>query len=365
MSKYWLITIITFFVLSEVVAQVVENYSGEFQYETVKTITSKNELISTSVNLSTFPKSSLKISIPSNTTAFVNNQIWLYATTDTLFFISLDAFKKEFGLEGQNKVSMVFYGEKIDQQRLVLEKGYFDSSSHEEDDTKKVDSGKRVKSIFKDFYFISTAIVFGIFAVIKVVFPTALSFFLSPKAIFSLGDNMEGNPKFFSFDVLFFLFFIGLGVVQVLMFFINFFSLNVSLYFNPKDLNDLFFKWILGAAFFVLLSTIKFLYISFMSYIFNLRKFELIHFFFLLRIVSVLVFATILIQLFFLTNSQIEFDQWQIFTKNIAFFIYLLGIAFLFVMMTNQLNFKFYHLIVYLCTAELLPFLVLTKHLIW
>jgi hypothetical protein len=49
------------------------------------------------------------------------------------------------------------------------------------------------------------------------------------------------------------------------------------------------------------------------------------------------------------------------FSFSTFFWIYILGVAGLFLIMMNRLSFKKYHLFAYLCIAELVPFLILSK----
>jgi hypothetical protein len=46
------------------------------------------------------------------------------------------------------------------------------------------------------------------------------------------------------------------------------------------------------------------------------------------------------------------------------FVLYIFGVLMLFFLMTKKVSFKNYHLFSYLCTAELVPFLVIAKLII-
>ncbi|UJP66274.1 DUF4271 domain-containing protein [Mongoliitalea daihaiensis] len=365
MGKYWLIISFIFLAYGELHAQILENYSGMFDHQSKKSWNYKSDQVSTTLDVSSFPSSMLRFYVPEKNTVFLDNKIWFYSEKDTTVLISLEELHERFDFQGQSTVSLVVYGQGVSLNAVTLEKGYFQSLVMDVQGVSEADDSRRNRSSFKDFYFLGICILLSLFAIVKIVFPVELNFMLSPKAIFSVGDNMDWNPKFFSLDVLFFLFLIGLGMVQSIMFFVYYFdSIHANL-INPFSLNDLFFKWIIGAVIFVGLSVVKYLYLSFMTYVFNFRKFEVMHFFYLLRIISLLVVVLIIVQTLVLTNDMITAQNWHALAKNGVFTIYLIATVFLYVLMTNQLDFKFYHLIAYLCTAELLPFLIVSKYMMW
>lgn len=365
MGKFWLIISFIFLEGLGLSAQTLENYSGTFKHQTNRSWNYKSDVITTDVDVSSFPASKLKFQVPAQSTVFLNNQIWFFTRQDTAILISLPELHERFDLESQQTVSLAIYGQGISKNDVILEKGFFEKLPDQVQVLSVEDTNKRSLSGFKDFYFLSIAILFILFGIVKSVFPVELNYMLSPKGVISLGDNSEGNPKFFSLDVLFFLFLIGLAIVQSVMFFLYYFNDGVTYFFNPSNMNDLFFKWIIGSLAFVGLSILKYLYLNFMTFVFNLRKFEIVHFFYLLRIISLMAFGMIIFQMLILTNDLIVMQDWELIAKNVFFSIYLLATVLLFVAMTNQVDFKFYHLIAYLCTAELLPFLILTKYMMW
>ncbi|MGY6520288.1 MAG: DUF4271 domain-containing protein [Mongoliitalea sp.] len=365
MVKFWLIISFVFLAGLGLSAQTLENYSGNFKQQSNRSWNYTSDVISTEVDVKSFPASMLKLQVPAQSTVFLHNQIWFFAQQDTAIIIPLTDVHERFDLAGQQTVSLVIYGQGISKNNVLLEKGYFEKLPNLMEVVNLEDTNKRTVSSFKDFYYLSICILFILFGIVKSVFPVELNYMLSPKGVISLGDNLEGNPKFFSLDVLFFLFLIGLAIVQSVMFFLYYFNDGLTYFFNPSNMNDLFFKWIIGSLVFVGLSILKYLYLNFMTFVFNIKKFEIVHFFYLLRIISLMAFTLILFQMLILTNDLIVMKDWELIAKNVFFAIYLFATVLLFVAMTNQVDFKFYHLIAYLCTAELLPFLIVSKYLIW
>ncbi|GHB30663.1 DUF4271 domain-containing protein [Mongoliitalea lutea] len=365
MGKFWLIISFIFLAGLGLSAQTLENYSGTFKHQTNRSWNYKSDVITTDVDVSSFPASKLKFQVPAQSTVFLNNKIWFFSQQDTTILVPLKDLHERFDFGSQQTVPMVIYGHGISKDDIFLEKGYFENIPNQMGFVDLEDSNKRIRSSFKDFYYLSICILFILFGIVKSVFPVELNYMLSPLGVITFGDNLEGNPKFFSLDVLFFLFLTGLAIVQSVMFFMYYFNDELTYFFNPANMNDLFFKWIIGSLAFVGLSILKYLYLNFMTFVFNIKKFEIIHFFYLLRIISLMAFGLILFQLLILTNDLIVLKDWELVAKNIFFGVYLIATVLLFIAMTNQVDFKFYHLIAYLCTAELLPFLIITKHLIW
>lgn len=367
MKKYWLIILYCLVISVELSAQVLENYSDKFESKSATSWSSNLSILTASVDVVSFSKSSLFLAVPAGSAVFVEKRIWFYSDQDTSLVASIDWLKEYVGNPSIRSLELSIANSSLYPQQIILEKGYFAKKEVQREkfiQEQSFKNEKREKTVFRDFYFIALGIILMLLAIFKGIFPMELSYFLAPKALYSSTENLEGGQKFFSLDVLFFLLTVGMSLILGMMFFIDYFDYQKFAFFNPKSLNDLFFKWCIGSLIYVFVTIFKFIYLKFISSVFKLNKLEFLHFFYLLRIISLMLFALLILQTLFLTNDYLEVSSYVLFSLKFFFFIYVLGVVFLFVLMTNRVNFNFYHLIAYLCTAELLPFLIISKYII-
>jgi hypothetical protein len=351
----------------ELSAQILENYSDRFEFKSTKSWSNSLVILNASVDVANFSKSSLWLSVPAGSTVFVEKRIWFFTEQDTSVIVTIDWLKDYVDLPSARSLEFSISNNQLNPQAITLKKGYFDQSAAGKEGLIAKEAmvlESRGQTVFKDFYFIALGIILLLLAIIKGIFPVELSYFLAPRAVISSTENLEGGQKFFSVDVLFFLLTVGMALVLGIMFFIDYFEYQKFGFFNPRNLNDLFFKWFIGSLIYVFVTIAKFVYLKFLSSVFKLNKLEFLHFFYLLRIISLMLFGLLILQTLFLTNNYLEVGSWVELSMKGFFSIYILGIVFLFVFMTNQVNFNFYHLIAYLCTAELLPFLIVSKYII-
>jgi hypothetical protein len=112
------------------------------------------------------------------------------------------------------------------------------------------------------------------------------------------------------------------------------------------------------------LAVMKFVFLRVLAYFFELGKIVNAHFFYLFRIISISTFSIAFIVSFVLLNGFFELELTIKYLLYGFFWIYLIGVGMLFIIMSNRLPFKNYHLFVYICSAEIVPFLILTKVII-
>ena len=98
--------------------------------------------------------------------------------------------------------------------------------------------------------------------------------------------------------------------------------------------------------------------------VFDLKKIVIPHFFYMLRIISITIFVMAFIVSIIVLNDFFELDITIKYLLYAFFWIYMVGVFMLFLIMSNRVSFKNYHLFVYICSAEIVPFLILSKVII-
>jgi hypothetical protein len=186
---------------------------------------------------------------------------------------------------------------------------------------------------------------------------------LQPLSVIKAEDFSEsgGLQKVFSLDILFFLLLVSMMLAQSLLTGIVLFRPDWLEIGDGLTALSLMYYWVLASLFLLVLTIVKFSAIKLTSYLFDLGKSEFAHFFYLLRLITFGFAFVLVITTFFTINDFFELKL--VFTQLMkgVFWVYLLGVLGLFLIMMNKLNFKKYHLFTYLCIAEIVPFLVLTK----
>ena len=299
---------------------------------------------------------------------FLNGRLWFYAVNDTILITptaELGGFLEELPEE---EVVLSIVKEDLDPLEVSVQKGFFDKEVISFMDLTVDDQfpEKREKSNFNDFFFFALLTVLFLLAIFKMIYPLVLRLIIMPTAVFSAEDFSESNSlqKFFALDVIFYLL-----IVNMLVFLLGMMSIKVLdkeslISLVNGDLNQLFLNWLFGSGFLILLGILKFVFLRVLAFFFELGKIVNAHFFYLFRIISISTFSIAFIVSFILLNGFFELELVIKFLLYGFFWIYLIGVAMLFIIMSNRLPFKNYHLFVYICSAEIVPFLILTKVII-
>jgi hypothetical protein len=356
---------ILFFVSHWGVAQVLENYRGEWRSSTEQSLLGSIGQKQVRLAVNSFPQSYFQFEVPGNSTLFVDGKLWDLVQNDTTFFISTDALKKEFGKDSL-LVTVVSDNIRLGDFSLAITK-----VAKNEVEEKKASLGdqfftlekRQVVQPLKDFIAISFLIILSLVAVYRRIYPDLLGVLLQPLSVIKAEDFSEsgGLQKVFSFDILFFLFVVSMILAQSLVTGIVIFRPDwIEVWGGFSSLSLLLF-WGLASIFLLVLTFLKFSAIKLMAFLFDLGKSEFAHFFYLLRLITFGFTLVLIATTFFVIN---DFSSLETVFKNLmqaVFWVYLLGVFGLFLIMMNRLNFKKYHLFTYLCLAEIVPFLVLTK----
>src|SRR5690606_26693842 len=128
--------------------------------------------------------------------------------------------------------------------------------------------------------------------------------------------------------------------------------------------NQLFLIVLLGTGVLILISLLKFVWLKVSALIFGISKIEFIHFFYMLRVASIILIGMYVVLVLCFANDISSMMATISYLLKGFFALYILGVIMLFFMMVSHVSLKNYHLFSYLCTAELVPFLVLSKLII-
>ncbi|WP_194976191.1 DUF4271 domain-containing protein [Aquiflexum lacus] len=349
-------------------SQILENYNNKIQELYPQRKARSYSAINIEIDLQSFPKSSFRLSFPKESTMFLDERLWFYAAQDTTLIVPSSVIENILEGKSEGEVVLSIIKKGIDPEAVSVQKGFFEKVM-ERAGVDKLDSQlpeKREKSNFNDFFFFALLTILFLLAIYKMIYPLVLKLIIMPSAVFSAEDFSESNSlqKFFTLDVIFYLL-----IVNMLAFLLGMMSIKVLDSENligivNGDLNQLFLNWLFGSGFLILLAVLKFVFLRIMAYFFELGKIVNAHFFYLFRIISISTFSIAFIVSFVLLNDLFELELTIKYLLYGFFWIYLIGVAILFIIMSNRLSFKNYHLFVYICSAEIVPFLILTKVII-
>jgi hypothetical protein len=352
-------------------SQVLENYNPIIRERYPESIRKSNTEIQVNLDLRTFPGSSLKFGIPANSTLFLNNKLWFQTKEDTSLVIALahlKGFMSDLDTTGTSGTSMTIIKKGISASEISIEKGFFENSISPEKNVsaEQLLPEKRVLDSFNDFFFFAIISILFLIAVYKLIFPLVLNLILMPTSVFSAEDFSESNSvqKFFSLDVIFYLLLMNMMAFLLLMFCVKAVG-NESLRFIVSgDLNQLFLSWLLGSTLLIFIAVLKFALLRFLGFVFDLKKIVIPHFFYMLRIISITIFVIAFFVSVIVLNGYFELEITIKYMLYAFFWIYMVGVIMLFLIMSNRVSFKNYHLFVYICSAEIVPLLFLSKVII-
>ncbi|MGY6741868.1 MAG: DUF4271 domain-containing protein [Cecembia sp.] len=365
MKKNGLILLIFLFLGNAVKAQVIENYQSSIIFTKPKGLFNKQVSAKVGLDILNFPNSEFLIEIPGDAALFFDGRLWMLTEKDTSFIIELKTLQGQVNTEGNTTTQLEVLGPNIGPDNLKVYKGLFGGVEMAYAPYTSAELGleKREISEFEDFFVLALVILMLLFAVFKVVFPTVLGFVVRPQTIFTADDFSESGSiqKFFSLDVLFYLFIVNLGVSLFTMLFFKVSGITFFASLAESNINSLFFIWLISSVFLALASLFKFLFLKVMVFLFDLNKYDFAHFFYLLRIISISMLLLLGISVYFYFNNREVLETLLLNGVKSFFWLYLLGVLLMFVIMVNRVPFKNYHLFAYICSAELIPFLVFVK----
>jgi len=346
-------------------AQVLENYEGEWSSSVEQSLVGSIGQKQVKLAVNAFPNSFFQFEVPANSTVFVDGKLWVLTSNDTTFFVATNSLKQEFG---RDSLLVTVVSDKIRLGEFGLTITKVAKNEKEEKELSGEDpffalEKRTVVQPLKDFMAVSLLSILALAAVYRRAYPYLLGVLLQPLSVIKAEDFSEsgGLQKVFSLDILFFLFMVSMMLAQSLLTGIVLFRPDwFGIGENLTSLS-LINYWVIASFLLLILTILKFSAIKLISYLFDLGKSEFAHFFYLLRLIT-FGFAFVLVVTTFFTINEF-FELKMVFAQLMkgVFWVYLLGVLGLFLIMMNRLNFKKYHLFTYLCIAEIVPFLVLTK----
>lgn len=361
---------LVFFILSlwsfGLEAQVLEDYAGKWKSAREESWLGSNNQIELKLDLSAFPKSDLQIALPSESTVFIDEKLWQLTTGDTLIFKNVQDLRTEFGKDtvtftvvSPNLTTMNTSVKKVVGREQLMENG---PSSEVMPRIERF-----VTQSVKDFYVTGLLVILFFLALYKLAYPYLLEVMVQPLAVISAEDFSDnGNlQKFFSFDIIFYLLIVGMMISEVAILSMVIFKRDWLETWIGLDYSSLLLIWLLGAFAALVLTILKFIGIRVISYLFDLGKAEFSHFFYLLRLIVFGCSIVILVGAYFVVNNYSGLESSLSILLPGLFWGYILGVLGLFLIMMNRLSFKKYHLFTYLCIAELIPFLILSKWIMY
>lgn len=343
-------------------AQVLEDYKSDWEEGGKKTWFSDNDRLSVELDLGSFPRGYVSFEFPAQSVVFLGEKLWFFSEKDTIFSEKVSELRSQFKVEKTNLI--VFKrGIQVGDSKIqkVLQPAELKSAESLKADLIKKRDFQRQE--IRDFFVFAVLLVlFGI-ALYKLAYPYLFAVMIRPLSLINAEDFSDSGSlqKFFSFDVLFYVVVVNMltslaGVLGLIFFKYEWLKTRFTL-----DFNSMFQLWLAVAGILLVLTILKFIGIRVVAYLFDLEKLEFPHFFYLLRLVAITSAFFVLVSTFYLMNEFSEMKNALSFSFSAFFWIYIAGVAGLFLIMMNRLSFKKYHLFAYLCIAELVPFLVLSK----
>ncbi|HAS59347.1 MAG TPA: hypothetical protein DEQ87_09755 [Algoriphagus sp.] len=343
-------------------AQVLEDYSKTWEVAERESWFASSDRISQELNLATFPMANLYLEVPEQTVVFAGEKLWFYSNSDTVLIRRVTEVAQELA---QEKVILTLYKEGIGSQNIILKKmiGTELDQTTPEESKNLISIREKKRSVLRDFFGLGLLIVLFFIAFYKQAYPFLFSGMLRPSGLLSDEDfsDVGSLQKFFSMDVLLFVFMVNLllALVGTLGFVI--YKGDLVFQLIDQDVMSLMIFWLVTTVGLLILTVFKFIGIRIVAYLFDLRKLEFPHFFYLLRLIVWACFIMIGVIFVYLMNSFFMLENVLELSLQVFFWLYLIGITGLFLIMMNRLSFKKYHLFTYLCIAELVPFLILAK----
>ena len=347
--------------------QVIENYDYKVILEEDSGWPRAPHLVKVTINTMDFPLADLMITVPRQSSVFIDGVLWLFAQEDTSFVAPLWELNEQF-LSGDIKEFVVFKPG-IQKEEVSIKKGVFSGTV-----APVLAQGKeeafmlslRQTDDTRDFFLVSFLVTLFFIALFKLAYPSVLFFMLHPVSLFSKEDIMESASmtKLFTAEILFFLLIFNMLLMWFILFsvrYLDFFGLASYLTGDPQNL---YLIWLLGTAVLMFLSLIKFLWLKISASVFEINRFEFPHFLFVLRILSIILIITYVSLILALANGVFSVTFLIPLLWKIFFAIYFLGLCFFYFIITKKTSFKDYHLFSYLCTSELVPYLVISKLII-
>lgn len=344
--------------------QVLENFNQELKVTTRGTLFKTAEKITVFIPLKSFPLSYLQIKVPEESAVYLAGVLWDLSISDTVYQLPMSAIK-HLVAEEQEQIELVIFKPEIEPGQVSVQKVNFQPGETGQVLVFEIkeEFSRRVTDDFKEFFFLSVLIILLLVTIFRIIHPSVFRIFLNPRFLVTaeeLTDTLT-TSRFFSSALLFYLLVVNLVLMLLAISGIYFLNVDLINYKLANDLDSLFFFWLFGTVIGTIMIFIKYLWLKLLSFVFAIPKFEIPHFLYMLRAVSLGLLFILVVIVFAYANQSANLLNLIVLLIQSYFIFYLAATSMLWILMTNKLALKNYHLFSYICTAELIPFLVITK----
>lgn len=344
--------------------QVLENYEESWTTYSSGNWWERNDQIQFKVNVVDFGESYLKMQIPCQSTLFIDGKLWEYFRSDTVRWIPLRDLRT-LNLSDTATFTFILFDSHLSSAKVSLQKVVKPTQPTAGITSDFESTGRLTRKSnqsVKDFFVVAFLCNLIFLALYKLAYPYLLGVLLHPISVFNADDFSDSGSlqKFLSPDILFYMVIVSMMISQIgvtVLYTQSALILNVV----SEEFWSLIMFWTIGILIVFGMLIVKFVGIRISGFFFDFGKNDFAHFFYLLRLIVFGSVAILFVLAFFVSNRLWELEWVLEFMISGFFWFYLLGILGLFLIMMNRLNFKKYHLFTYLCIAELIPFLILSK----
>lgn len=344
------------------IAQVLVNYDSALHENVSEGWFKHNESIAVQVDANQFQDASWQIRLPEGSSLFFNEALWDHYLHDTLLVINNKSVLPY--LDDEGKLEVIAFKPGISPEEFSVQKGYFNNSVEKIETANVLE--KRKKDEIRDFFFIALIAVLFLIAIFRAFFPSIFGIFWNPKSVFSIEDIWESGSfsKIYSAELLFYLVLINMstGLLVILVVHgleIDFFGLGLD-----SGVEKLVFAWLIFSLLLTIITFFKFIWLGTGAFLFSLNKIAFPHFFYLLKVRGFALFIIIGMLVLVYANNWVSLYEHFSYMYYTFFLIYSLGLIGLAIWLYKKNGFNNYHLFSYLCTSELIPFLVICKLLL-
>ncbi|MCC5937745.1 MAG: DUF4271 domain-containing protein [Lunatimonas sp.] len=349
-------------------SQVLENYDGRISYLPATQFYLRSEGVQLTVDLTSFPMSALLVRLPEGSSLFIDHILWLQTDADTLLRLPLEELNTVLS-SGSSSAELTVYKKGISLNEVSVRKiGPQTHSVHEQASIQVfADSyAARDRDVFSEFFFTALCFLMLLGALFRVIHPVVFPLFLNPRYLISSEEFTEGGSftKFFTNALLYYLLLLNMLLMLVFITVSNYLAIAPIGLSLSNDINHYFFLWIAGTLILMAASILKIIWLRINVYIFGIAKFEIPHFLYILRVLSLSILLISCVMIIGIANEYQAIEDVVIFFLKAFIWFYILALFLLGVLMSKRLSFKNYHLFSYICTSELIPFLVISRLLI-
>jgi len=347
--------------LSEGRGQVLENYNPHIDLVRKNEFSITPVMASISINVADFPQSSFEMNFPKDAAVFLGNKLWFYSKRDTSFIVPVKEVKR-ISLSQSNEVDLVVYKSGVTKDEISVKKGVFKNGGGVSEGKNAEGARLREKDTVKDFLIVAFVIVLALIALFKVTYPVMFQSALRSASAFTEDFTDSGSSgSVYSSDMIFNLLIFSMLLSLFVVSAVYFMEVPLLKEYLVGNMNFLFMIWLSGTGVFMVVSYLKYFWIKIFTSVYQIERWDFSQFFFLMRVLFILMLLAFTAIMGFYLQGYAAMDSIMNYAVFLFLLVYLLGIFRLFYIMLKKVHFKSYHLFSYICSSELIPFLVISK----